>query len=69
MTREPYDQETDETFDRIINPHRHPGGHTMTREPSTAEDKKAQAWQMMGCSSLIVSLAFAVAVVVAAWRW
>lgn len=79
MTREPYDQEAHAEFDRIINPYavpyddqppqRHPGGRTMTREPSTAEDKKAQAWQMAGCASLFLSICAGLSLILAVWKW
>ena len=67
MTTDPYDHATDETFDQIINHARHPGGHTMSRD-TTAEDKHAQVWQMLGCSSLVLAVALAVAVITLAWR-
>ena len=67
MTTDPYDHATDETFDQIINHARHPGGRTMSRD-TTAEDKRAQAWQMLGCSSLVLAVALAVAVITLAWR-
>ena len=73
MTTDPYDQATDQAFDQITSPYRHPGGRTMTRDtktktPATAEDKRAQAWQMLGCGGMVLCIALAVAVVTLAWR-
>lgn len=81
MTEQPYNQETDATFDELIGkhyptaqellnePHRHPGGRVMTREPSTAEGKKAQAWQMAGCASLFLSICAGLSLILAVWKW
>lgn len=66
---DPYDQETDHTFDQITSPYRHRGGRTVSRQDTTAEDKRAQAWQMVGCSSLILALGITVAAIIIAITW
>lgn len=70
MTTDPYDQDTDRTFDQIIQhqQQRHPGGRTMTT-PTPPRTSRDQATLLLGCGGFLLMLGLAVAVIIIAWRW
>lgn len=68
MSYQPYDQATDEAFDRITDPHRHPGGRTMSPETDrTPEGRRGQALVLVGCASVVLALCAGAALIIAAW--